>query len=103
MTAALSGCVDATAEDHHDHDHTMTFTVKGMCCPNEARPVVKELEKINGVAKIKTDTKKGTVTIEPKPKTTPSAKALWEAIEKAKGTPLKLVTAHETFTKKPTK
>lgn len=92
-----------SSKDHHDHDHTITFTVKGMCCAKEAEPCVKELEKVKGVAKVKADPKKGTLTIEPKPKTEPSPKELWEAVEKAKVTPVKLAMAHESFTKKPKK
>ena len=91
------------SKDHHDHDHTITFTVKGMCCAKEAEPCVKALEKVKGVAKVKADPKKGTLTIEPKPKSEPSPKELWEAVEKAKVTPVKLAMAHDTFTKKPKK
>jgi copper chaperone CopZ len=87
----------------HNHDHTITFTVKGMCCSKEAEPAIKELEKVKGVAKVKADTKKGTLTIEPKSKSDPSPKELWEAVEKAKVTPVKLAMAHDTFTKKPKK
>jgi len=106
--AVLSWSLSAMAQGKssqgpHDHDHTITFTVKGMCCANEAGPCVKELEKVKGVAKVKADTKKGTLTIEPKPKNEPSPKELWEAVEKAKVTPVKLAMAHETFTKKPKK
>ena len=102
MIVAVGACRFVLAEDHN-HDHTMTFTVKGMCCEKEAGPVVKELEKVKGVAKVKADPKKGTLTIEPKPKTEPSPKEIWEAVEKAKVKPVKLATAHETFLKKPKK
>ena len=64
---------------------------------------MKELEKVKGVAKVKADPTKGTLTIEPKPKSEPSPKELWEAVEKAKVTPVKLAMAHDTFTKKPKK
>jgi copper chaperone CopZ len=102
MMVALGSCRFVLAEDHN-HDHTMTFTVKGMCCEKEAGPVVAELEKVKGVAKVKGDPTKGTLAIEPKPKTDPSPKEIWEAVEKAKVTPVKLATAHETFIKKPKK
>jgi len=92
-----------SSKDAHNHDHTITFTVKGMCCAKEADPCVKELEKVKGVAKVKADPKKGTLTIEPKPTSEPSPKELWEAVEKAKVTPVKLAMAHDTFTKKPKK
>ncbi len=103
MTAALGYGAMALAQKPHDHDHTITFTVKGMCCEKEAGPCVKELEKVKGVGKVKADTKKQVLTIEPKPKTEPSPKELWEAVEKAKVTPIKLAMAHESFTKKPKK
>jgi copper chaperone CopZ len=103
MTAVVSWGVGILAEDPHNHDHTITFTVKGMCCDKEAAPCVKELEKVKGVAKVKADPKKGTITIEPKPKTDPSPKEIWEAVEKVKLTPVKLAMAHETFIKKPKK
>lgn len=92
-----------SSKDGHNHNHTITFTVKRMCCAKEAEPAVKELEKVKGVAKVKADPKKGTLTIEPKPKSEPSPKALWEAVEKAKVTPVRLAMAHEEFTKKPKK
>ena len=103
LAAMLSWGVYAIAQDHHDHDHTIKFTVKGMCCAKEAEPVVKELEKVKGVAKVKADPKTGVLTIEPKPKMDPSPKEIWEAVEKVKVTPVKLAMAHDTFIKKPKK
>jgi copper chaperone CopZ len=82
---------------------TIVFTVKGMCCAREAAPCVKGLEKVKGVAKVTADTKKGTLTIEPKSKAEPSPKELWQAVENAKVTPVKLAMGGEKFTKKPKK
>ncbi len=91
----------AQGKGHHNHDHTMTLTVKGMCCEKESAPLVKEIQKLKGVEKVKADTKKGTVIITPTKKLEPVPREVWEAAERAKVQPIKLATAHETFTKKP--
>ncbi len=96
----MAGFGDSFAEEH-DHDHTMVLSVEGMCCGKEAKAAVKKLKKVKRVKAVVADIDAGTLTITPKGKKEPSPKAIWEAAEAAGVTPIELVTAHETFTEKP--
>ncbi|MDX1962015.1 MAG: heavy metal-associated domain-containing protein [Pirellulales bacterium] len=77
------------------------ITVDGMHCVSCAKKVAEKLEKIDHVAKAAVDVKTGEATVTPKEKETPSAKLLWEAVERAGYKPTKLVGPSGTFTEKP--
>lgn len=77
-----------------------TITVKSMCegCANK---ITVRLKGAPGVAAVATDLKTRTVTVTPQPRTQPSPKLLWEAVEAAGEQPIKLHGPAGTFTAKP--
>jgi copper chaperone CopZ len=78
-----------------------TISVKGMQCAACASHVSESLQAIPGVAKAQADATKAVAVVTAKANTNPSPKALWEAVEKAGYTPLKIVGPNGTFTSKP--
>jgi len=78
-----------------------TITLKVLSCEGCAKRVREKLTAVSGVGDVKTDLRTKSATIVPKRGATPSPKLLWEAIEKAGKTPLKLVGPSGTFTSKP--
>jgi copper chaperone CopZ len=78
-----------------------TISIKGMQCAGCAGHVAESLQAIPGVAKAHADATKATAVVTAKSKMSPSPRALWEAVEKAGYTPVKLVSPAGTFTSKP--
>lgn len=78
-----------------------TINLKGMQCAACASHVAESLQSIPGVAKAQADAAKAIAIVTPKANATPSPRALWEAVEKAGYTPVKLVAPSGTFTSKP--
>lgn len=78
-----------------------TISVKGMQCAACASHVSEHLQAIPGVAKAQADAAKAVAVITAKGNANPSPRALWEAVEKAGYTPVKIVGPGGTFTSKP--
>jgi copper chaperone CopZ len=78
-----------------------TLTVPKIDCPSCAKKVADALEKVSGVASVKTDNKAGTAVVTPKRGADLSPRALWEAVEEVGKQPTKLVGPKGTFTSKP--
>ncbi len=78
-----------------------TISVKGMQCAACASHVAESLQGLPGVAKAQADASKAVAVVTAKGNVNPSPKALWEAVEKAGYTPVKLVSPSGTFTSKP--
>jgi copper chaperone CopZ len=79
-----------------------TITVPEMDCPGCAKKLGEALVKVPGVAKAEYDVKGRTIKLTHKAGETPSAKALWEAVEKEDKQPSKLDVPGGTYSKKPT-
>jgi copper chaperone CopZ len=77
------------------------ITIEDLDCPTCAKKVEKAVAAVPGVATVKTDVKTMTATVTPQSDKTPSARALWEAVEKAGFQPTKLEGPGGTFTAKP--
>jgi copper chaperone CopZ len=77
------------------------ITIEDLDCPTCAKHVEKAVAKVPGVASVKTDVEKQTATVMPQSGSAVSAKALWEAVEKAGFRPTKLEGPSGTFTAKP--
>jgi Cu+-exporting ATPase len=77
------------------------ITIEDLDCPTCAKHVEKAVAKVTGVDSVKTDVEKQTATVVPQAGKTPSAKALWEAVEQAGFKPTKLEGPSGTFTAKP--
>ncbi|MBY0229751.1 MAG: cation transporter [Gemmataceae bacterium] len=56
------------------------IAVEGMDCPSCAKKIVAKLSAVAGVAKVAADAKASRLTVTPKDKAAPSAKAMWEAV-----------------------
>ncbi|QDV81067.1 heavy-metal-associated domain-containing protein [Botrimarina mediterranea] len=78
-----------------------TITLKVLSCEGCAKRVREKLTAVSGVSEVTTDLKAKSATISPQRDATPSSKALWEAVEEAGKTPVKLVGPSGTFTSKP--
>lgn len=70
-------------------------------CGGCVKGITAKLREIPEVDSIECEVKTKTVTIVPKGKATLSPKLLWETLEAAGKTPVKLVTPQGTFTSKP--
>jgi Cu+-exporting ATPase len=77
------------------------ITIEDLDCPTCAKKVEKMVAAVPGVASVKTDVKTMTATVTPLADKAPSARALWEAVEKAGFQPTKLQGPGGTFTSKP--
>ena len=105
---AKAGCKccadDAKAEKPAKADpKAVTVSVDGMTCAGCAKSVTKALSAVEGVESVVLDLKAKTAVVTPKAGKSPSAKDLWEAVEKADYKPTKLAGPDGTFEKKPTK
>jgi copper chaperone CopZ len=78
------------------------ITIEDLDCPTCAKKVEKAVAAVPGVASVKTDVAKMTATVTPQADKAPSARAMWEAVEKAGFQPTKLQGPGGTFTSKPT-
>lgn len=81
----------------------VTLSVDGMTCAGCAKTVTKALSAVEGVESVAVDLKAKTATVTPKAGKSPSAKELWEAVEKADYKPTRLAGPDGTFEKKPSK
>lgn len=78
-----------------------TITVPEMDCASCAKKVGGKVAEVTGVAKVEYDVQARTLKVTPKPASTLSPKALWEAVEKGGKDPSKLEGPGGTHTKKP--
>lgn len=109
--AAKAGCKCCAADDGKGaadkpakpDPKAVVLTVDGMTCAGCAKAVTKALAAVEGVEAVDVDVKAKTATVTPKAGKTPSAKDLWEAVEKAEYKPTKLAGPDGSFDKKPTK
>ena len=111
--AAKAGCKCCAADDGKGEKaadkpakpdpKAVVLTVDGMTCAGCAKAVTKAIAAVEGVESVAADVKAKTATVTPKAGKTPSAKDLWEAVEKAEYKPTKLVGPDGSFDKKPAK
>ncbi len=80
--------------------HT-TVIVKDMHCAHCAKKIVRQLFKVKGVKYAKAVVKTNAATVTPEDKKQLSPKILWEAVEKAGFTPVKLIGPTGIYRKKP--
>ena len=80
---------------------TTTILVKGMHCGGCAKKVATKLKAIPGVADAAVDASTSLATVTPQAGKAPSSRALWEAVEKAGYTTVKLSGPSGEFTEKP--
>jgi copper chaperone CopZ len=91
-----------TAPQSPPADYVAVY-VADMHCAHCAKKVSSKLYTVKGVIKVRTDLKKHLAVVVPAPGKKLSPRVLWEAIEAVKLKPVKIVTAKQTFTKKPPK
>jgi len=78
-----------------------TITIEGMHCVSCAKKLTKKFQAVPNVGEVEVSAETGLATISPKADEVPSAKLLWEAVEKAGYKPVKLVGPGGTFEKAP--
>jgi len=105
LLASLSAFVllawNSPANSAEKVSHTFTITLSDLDCPSCAKKLAAKLSEVEGVAKVETDVETQTAKITLKPKAVVTAKILWEAVEKAKKTPVKIEGPSGTVTEKP--
>jgi len=77
------------------------ITVDKMHCKGCAQHLANQLYKVPGVAKVETNIEAKMMFVTARPESVLSPRVLWEAVEKAKRTPVKLEGPSGTFTAKP--
>jgi copper chaperone CopZ len=80
--------------------YTWVF-VSDMHCGHCAKKISTKLEAVSGVAKVQCDVKKGFAVLTPKAGASLSPRAVWEAVEQVKFTPVKLQGPSGTYEAKP--
>lgn len=78
-----------------------TITIEGMHCMGCAKKIAARLYEVPGVATVQANVPASAVTIGAKPETTPSPRALWEAVERSGYKPTRLEGPGGTFAAKP--
>ncbi len=78
-----------------------TISVQGMHCAGCAAKVSRNLQAVVGVSEAQVDATKALAVVSAKPNSTPSPRALWEAVEKSGYKPTMLIGPAGTFTSKP--
>ncbi|QDT17171.1 heavy-metal-associated domain-containing protein [Alienimonas californiensis] len=78
-----------------------TVITVGEMCGGCVKRIEATLNPVDGIAKVRCDIQKKTVTVWPDPQVKLSPKWLWEAMESIGKTPEKLVGPSGTFTEKP--
>ena len=78
-----------------------TLILRVLDCEGCAKRVRESVEAVSGVKEVKTDLTAKSATITSKRNEIPSPKLLWEAVEGAGKTPVKLIGPSGTFTTKP--
>lgn len=81
---------------------TISLVVDDLTCAGCAKSVAKAVAAVAGVEAATADLKTKTLSVTPQAGKKPSAKALWEAVEKAGYKPTKLAGPDGTHEKKPT-
>jgi copper chaperone CopZ len=84
-----------------DKAEEYSISVTDMHCSNCARKIAGKLLAVQGVRGVRTSVQTHTATVVAQPSKQPSAKAIWEAVEKAGFKPVKLTTPSGAFTEKP--
>ncbi|HUY90543.1 MAG TPA: heavy-metal-associated domain-containing protein [Pirellulales bacterium] len=77
------------------------LTVEGMHCAGCAKKIAGKLTAVSGVAQVEANVPKSFFVVTPAERQAPSPKALWEAVEKAGYTAVKLEGPSGVYTKKP--
>ena len=103
LLLALIAVVSAEAAAAKKSKPTYSIEVSDMHCSDCAQQIANQLYKLSGVSKVHANLKSNTAYVTPVAGKTISARKMWEAVEKAKFTPVKLVSPTKTYTKKPKK
>ena len=102
LTFAIALCLSTTSSAAPAETTTKTtITLKVLSCEGCAKRVREKLSAVSGVGDVKTDLKTKSATVVPKRDAKLSPRQLWEAVEKAGKTPVKLHGPCGTFTSKP--
>ena len=102
LVAIVAGLATGDAVFAADATETVTtITIEGMHCVSCAKKLTKTFQAVPNVGAVEVSAETGLATIAPKADEVPSAKLLWEAVEKAGYKPVKLVGPGGTFDKAP--
>ena len=105
VVLALAACSSSPAWASDDAAGPVTnktiITLQVLTCESCAKKVAAQLSEVRGVNSVQMDVKSKTATVVPSRNATLSPRQLWEAIEKAGKTPVKLAGPSGTFISKP--
>ena len=99
--AALAMVAAVNQSSRAAEGRATVVTVKGMHCAGCAKKIAGKLKSVRGVEQVTSDVPKSFFVVTPAVDESPSPKALWEAVEKAGYTAVKLEGPSGTFNKKP--
>ena len=102
LTFAFALCLSsASSAATPEKSMKTTITLKVLSCEGCAKRVREKLSSVRGVDAVTTDLKTKSAVVTPKGETKLSPRQLWEAVEKAGKTPVKLRGPSGSFTSKP--
>ena len=101
MAVALLAGLAAVADAQTPAPAYTRVTLTELHCMGCAKKISGKVSAVPGVAEMRVDLKSATIWAMHKPGMTPSAKALWEAIEEADHTPTRMDTPAGSLTSKP--
>ena len=102
LSAMVFSATALTAPQPRPSNHVVVY-VADMHCAHCAKKLSSKLYTVKGVIKVQTNLKKHQAIVVPAQGKKLSPRVLWEAVEAVKLKPVKIVTAKQTFTKKPPK
>ena len=101
LTVVAISMLEGTA--HAKKPNMTAIYVGDMHCSDCAQRIANKLYAVKGVSKVTANLKTGIAYVTPADKKTLSPRTLWEAVEKAEFTPIKLEGPSGKFKKKPKK
>ncbi len=85
----------------HAGDNRTIISVPSMHCMSCAKKITAQLGSVPGVASVQVNMEAKALIVQPQAQTVPSARAQWEAVEKAGYQPSRLQGPNGTFASKP--
>ena len=97
MAIALLACYASTATATQQRPLKVQVVANEMCCKGCAQKVAAQLYALPGVTEVRVDVPGRSVSITAKPSPKLTLEGIWQAVEKGKGGPSKLVTDQATY------
>lgn len=97
FAGALAGLHAGSTANAQHNVFKVQIVADDMCCKGCAQKVAAQLYAAPGVTSVQADVPNRLVTVTAKPSPKLTAEKLWQAVERAKGGPSKLISPHATY------